>query len=124
MKVPKALEAATGEVLGEGAPRSWLKRTLGTKDLREAKVRAKPVLMDFDRTLSAARVRVAAVPLRTSLSASEVKRVADYHYAAVLARDDDLRLAGAGERDPDVEMSERELFVFAGLGNVRERRLC
>src|SRR5262249_49939267 len=45
-KVPKALEAATATVTGASKPRvSWLKETLGTKDQKQAKVRAKPVMM-------------------------------------------------------------------------------
>jgi hypothetical protein len=51
-KVPKRLEEATATVLGVPKRRqSWLKKSLGTKDLREAKIRAKPVLMEFDRTV-------------------------------------------------------------------------
>jgi hypothetical protein len=35
---------------GAAKPRvPWLKETLGTKDQKEAKVRAKPVMMKFDR---------------------------------------------------------------------------
>lgn len=37
-------------VLGNGRPRvAWLKRSLRTKDLREANIRAKPILVEFDR---------------------------------------------------------------------------
>jgi uncharacterized protein DUF6538 len=49
-KVPKALEAATATVTGASKPRvSWLKETLRTKDQKQAKIRAKPVMMKFDR---------------------------------------------------------------------------
>ena len=54
-KVPKWLEQATAEVLGNGKSRQvFLKRSLDTKDLREANIRAKPVLMEFDRVLAQA----------------------------------------------------------------------
>jgi hypothetical protein len=47
-EVPKRLEGPTATVLGVAKRRqSWLKKSLGTKDLREAKLRAKPVLMEF-----------------------------------------------------------------------------
>jgi len=40
----------TATVTGAAKPRvPWLKETLGTKDQKEAKVRAKPVMMKFDR---------------------------------------------------------------------------
>ena len=45
-KVPKQLEQATAEILGNGKSRQvFLKRSLDTKDLREANIRAKPVLI-------------------------------------------------------------------------------
>jgi hypothetical protein len=58
-KVPKRLEEATATVLGVAKQRqSWLKKSLGTKDLREANIRAKPVLMEFDRTLARAEALI------------------------------------------------------------------
>lgn len=62
-KVPPKLEQAVSTV--RGVPRSrvsWLKRSLHTKDLREANVRAKPVLMEFDRILARAEVLLQAAP--------------------------------------------------------------
>ena len=44
-KVPKALEVATARAMGVPKERvSWLKETLGTKDEKQAKVLAKPVM--------------------------------------------------------------------------------
>jgi uncharacterized protein DUF6538 len=55
-KVPKALEAAVAQVLGNGKRRQpWLKKSLGTKSAHEANLRSKPVLIDFDRTIESAR---------------------------------------------------------------------
>jgi hypothetical protein len=49
-KVPQHLEAAVARVLnGRKSRQSWLKRSLRTKDLATANVRAKPVLIEFDR---------------------------------------------------------------------------
>jgi hypothetical protein len=54
-KVPKWLERPTAEVLGNGKSRQvFLKRSLDTKDLRDANIRAKPVLIKFDRMLAQA----------------------------------------------------------------------
>jgi len=54
-KVPKALEEATATVMGASKTRvSWLKETLGTKDEKQAKIRAKPVMMKFDGILAKA----------------------------------------------------------------------
>lgn len=48
-KVPKALEVATARAMSGPMERvSWLKETLGTKDEKQAKVLAKPVMMKFD----------------------------------------------------------------------------
>ena len=99
-KVPKALEAATATVIGASKPRvSWLKETLGTKDQKHAKVRAKPVMMKFDRVLAQAEALLAERPLRTSLSEKEIQQIADYFYALELDGDEGLREEGIGS-DP------------------------
>ena len=80
-KVPKRLEEPTATVLGVPKRRqSWLKKSLGTKDLREAKIRAKPVLMEFDRILERAEELLKAQPIRTSLTRIEIARMAEFHY--------------------------------------------
>jgi hypothetical protein len=82
-KVPKGLEEATAQVLGVAKDRQvFLKRSLGTKNLREANIRAKPVQQEFDRTLERARALLKERPKRDTLSAIEIKRLADYHFAA------------------------------------------
>jgi hypothetical protein len=43
---------------------SWLKRSLRTKDLREANIRAKPALIEFDRTLARAAALLDDLPKR------------------------------------------------------------
>jgi uncharacterized protein DUF6538 len=68
-KVPKHLRKAVAQVLGgTRVQQAWLKRSLGTKDIREANVRAKPVLMGFDAILAKAEAPQSAKPSRTSLS--------------------------------------------------------
>jgi hypothetical protein len=99
---PEGLRTAVACELNKGkAAQSDLKKSLGTKDAREANVRAKPVLMDFDRIIARARARLAesAAPLvkRSSLSDIEIKRMAEYLYADTLARDARYRATGREE---------------------------
>ena len=85
-KVPPRLSVATAKVLGNGKARqSWLQRSLGTKDLKEANRRAKAVLIEFDRTLDQAECVLKPLPVRQSLSKPETERIADYHYATALS---------------------------------------
>lgn len=98
--MPKALEAAAATVTGASKARvSWLKETLRTKDQKEAKVRAKPVMMKFDRVLAQAEALLAERPLRGSLSEKEIQQIADYFYAHELGADQELREEGLGS-DP------------------------
>src|SRR5271166_2378433 len=97
-KVPKGLEEATAQHLGTGKGRQvFLKRSLSTKDLREANIRAKPVLMDFDKIIAQAEALVAKRPLRTSLQKREIEQIADFYYAHELTADDEDLLAGGSE---------------------------
>jgi integrase len=99
-KVPKALEEATATVMGISKTRvSWLKETLGTKDEKQAKVRAKPIMMKFDGILAKAEALLVERPVRTELTDAEIKRIADYFYAYTLGADEDLRADGVGD-DP------------------------
>jgi hypothetical protein len=55
-RVPLRLQEATARILENGKTKQvWLKRSLGTKKLSEANVRAKPVLIEFDQTLARAK---------------------------------------------------------------------
>jgi integrase len=94
-KVPDRLQAAVARVLDNGKERQvWLKKSLGTKVLAEANVRAKAVLMEFDRIIARAEEQLIQLPLRAGLSAVEIKRMAEYHYAQKLASHDEyLRVA-------------------------------
>ncbi len=98
--MPTRLEHAVAQVLGGAkVKQSWLKRSLGTKDAERANKLAKPVLIEFDRTLERAEALSAERPMRTSLSAVEIKRMAEYHYASKLASHDEyLRIAPENER--------------------------
>ena len=99
-KVPAKLEQAVSTVLGVPRSRvSWLKRSLRTKDLREANIRAKPVLMEFDRILASAAGLLQDAPLRTDLSEVEIERIADYQYASMLEEDEEVRRDGTGSEE-------------------------
>jgi hypothetical protein len=97
-KVPKRLEAAAAQATGASKPRlAWLKQSLKTKDPKEAKRLAPPVLMKFDRILANAEALLAEQPRRTSLDKREIDRIADYFYAHQLAADEEERREGGSE---------------------------
>ncbi|WP_441280274.1 tyrosine-type recombinase/integrase [Bradyrhizobium sp. 63_E2_N1_3] len=96
---PEGLQAAVARELNNGkAAQKHLKKSLGTKDLREANIRAKPVLAEFDRIIATAKARLAetTAPLakRTSLNDTEIKRMAEWVYATALREDEALRFSG------------------------------
>lgn len=92
-KVPSHLTEAVASVLNAGRPSvSWLKRSLRTRDRREANILGKPVLVEFDRTLAKAAARLKPTPVRDNLTQKEIARVADYYFAERLAEDEDIRL--------------------------------
>jgi hypothetical protein len=96
-RVPPRLQEAVARVLDNGKDRQvYLKKSLGTKDLKEANVRAKPVLAGFDRVLGEAEQLLAARPMRESLSAIETKRLTEIYYASMLERDETVRREGTG----------------------------
>ena len=98
-KVPKRLEQPTAEFLGNGKSRQvFLKRTLDTKDLREANIRAKPVLIEFDRILAQAEALTVQRPLRATLEKREIDQIANYFFAHQLAVDDEDRGEGGSEQ--------------------------
>src|SRR5580700_11155801 len=82
-KVPERLQKAVALVLGNDKPRqAYLKKSLGTKDLKTANRVAKPVQTGFDEVLQQAEalLRTSDAPLvpRTALTEAEIKRMAHY----------------------------------------------
>src|SRR6202034_1945383 len=68
-KVPERLQEAVARLMEKGkAKQVWLKKSLGTKMLSEANVRAKPVQMEFDRLMAQAEAQLKERPLRTSIT--------------------------------------------------------
>jgi hypothetical protein len=110
-KVPERLQEAVAEVLNNGKPRqAYLKKSLGTKDLKTANVRAKPVQMDFDRIMrAAAALKDTKPPTRDILSSVEIERMAEYVYARTLAWDERFRFGGRDELKRAAEKLRKEL---------------
>jgi len=108
-KVPRGLEEHTATAMGVSKQRvSWLKETLRTKDEKRARVLAKPVMMKFDRILAQAEALLVEHPVRTELTETEIKQIADYFYASELGADEQMREEGIGS-DPGFARVHREL---------------
>jgi integrase len=130
-KVPARLQAAVAQVLGNGKTRQvYLKKSLGTKDLKTANVRAKLVLAGFDRVIRDAKAIAAQAQaataagsrpytppsaIRSSLNAAEIRRMSEALYGKLLADDEAFRFGGRAfvaegvewirrNEDPDYEL--------------------
>jgi hypothetical protein len=97
-KVPERLQAAVARLHGsKKQTQKYLKKSLGTKDRREANRRATHALADLDRMLREAEALTrqqppkSSTPLRTTLNDAEIKRMAEYVYAKALAWDERTR---------------------------------
>jgi len=100
-KVPDRLQNAVARVLDSKKPtQKYLKKSLGTKDRREANRRATHALADLDRTMRAAEALTqqpspeAKVSPRSTLNDAEIKRMAEWVYATALKEDEALRFSG------------------------------
>src|SRR5262245_36336089 len=99
-KVPAKLEQAVATVRGVSRPRVvWLKKSLRTKDVREANIKAKPVLVEFDRILGRAVALLKATPVTTELSETLIERIADYLFAWMLEEDEEVGRDGTGSEE-------------------------
>src|ERR1700730_7675934 len=96
-KVPERLQEAVARVLENGtAKQVYLKKSLGTKDLRAANVAATHVIAGFDRTLALAEARLITRPVKASLAPAQIKRIAESYYASILESDEEERREGTG----------------------------
>jgi integrase len=97
-KVSPHLQEAVARVLDNGKGRqTFLQKSLGTKDRREATRLAPEVLVSFQKTLGEAEALLAERPVRTSLAQSEIDRIADFHFASRLAADEEFTREGGGD---------------------------
>jgi hypothetical protein len=88
-KVPKRLERAVAQVLRNGKDRqTFLKQSLRTKALPDAKRKAPVVLLEFGGVIAQAEALATDKPLRTTLSHSEIERMAEYYLATFLRGDE------------------------------------
>jgi len=114
-KVPKRLQEAVARVLNNDKDRqAFLQKSTGTKNKKEATRLAPAILVDFGKILDEAEALLAERPLRTSLAQSEIDRIADYHYASVLAADEDFTTEGAAD-DEDLIRSVARQLTDAGV---------
>jgi integrase len=113
-RVPEPLQAAVARVLGSKKPRQvFLKKSLGTKVLKDANVRAKPVLASFDQILKRASDLVAATngskpPKRENLNHTEITRMTEVYFGQTLADDEELRFGGRAIVERNVEWIKNE----------------
>lgn len=94
-KVPERLQEAVARVLNSAKSKQvFLKKSLGTKVLKEANVAATHVLADFNRTLASAEALLKERPVVASLTDALIKRMAEWVYATALKEDAALRFSG------------------------------
>lgn len=113
-KVPERLQEAVARVLNDDKSRRvFLKKSLGTKNLKEANAAAVHVLADFNRTIAEAEALVKEHPLITMLTDAQIKRMAEAHYASILRDDEEERREGTGS-EPVFQSIARQLAA-AGI---------
>jgi hypothetical protein len=96
-KVPERLQEAVARVLDvDGTRRVFLKKSLGTKNLKEAKAAAPHVLAYFNRIVGEAEALLKDQPVVTTLTDVQIKRMAESYYATMLANDEEERRDGTG----------------------------
>jgi hypothetical protein len=101
--VPDPLRTALGKTM--------VKKSLGTKNVAEAKRRAHPLAVQTEAEFEAARKHRAA-PIRTELTDREVALLVDAYHHQLLAADDAARIDGSGEG------------IKLDTGSASYRRLC
>jgi integrase len=113
--VPRHLEGPVARVLNNDKERqTYLQKTTGTKDQKEAKRIAVDVLAGFRDTLHQAEALLAERPLRTALALSEIDRIAQFHYASVLGGDEEFTNEAA-RADEDLARSVGHQLAEAGI---------
>jgi len=113
-KVPERLQEAVARVLNSDKPKQvFLKKSLGTKVLKEANVAATYVLADFNRTLASAEALLKERPVISSLTDAQIKRMSERYYALVLGADEEERQEGTGSEP--IFQSVAEQLAAAGV---------
>ncbi|KJC55494.1 hypothetical protein UB31_00505 [Bradyrhizobium sp. LTSP849] len=113
-KVPQRLQEAVARVLNSDKPRQvFLKKSLGTKVLKEANVAATHVLGDFNRTLASAEALLKERPSVAALTDAQIKRMSERCYALLMASDEEERQEGTGSEP--IFQSVAEQLTAAGV---------
>lgn len=113
-KVPERLQEAVARVIDTDEPRRvFLKKSLGTKVLKEAKAAAPHVLADFNRIVGEAEALLKEQPVVTVLTDARIKRMAESYYATMLADDEEERREGTGS-EPVFQKIAKQL-IEAGV---------
>jgi integrase len=96
-RVPERLQEAVARVIDADEPRRvFLKKSLGTKNPKEAKAAAPHVLADFGQIIGQAEALLKEQPVVTVLTDAQIKRMAEAHYASILRHDELERREGTG----------------------------
>lgn len=96
-RVPDRLQEAVARVLNsDEARRVFLKKSLGTKNLKEAKAATPLIVADFNRTIAEAEALLKERPVITTLTDTQIKRMAEAYYASMLLADEEERRDGTG----------------------------
>jgi hypothetical protein len=118
--VPKRLQEAVARVLCNGKDRqAYLQKTTGTKDKAEAKRIAVGLLSTFNETLSEAAALLTERPLRTSLTQSEIDRIAEFYFASRLADDEEFMSESAAPDEDWARSIAHRRLESPGLSLVR-----
>jgi integrase len=114
-KVPERLREPVSRVLDRAKQQQvWLQRSTRTKNKAEAKRLAPAIMEEFAKVLREAEGLLAERPLRTALAQSEIERIAEFHYASLLAGDDEFSAEGA-QAEEDFSRSIAVQFDEAGI---------
>jgi hypothetical protein len=120
-KVPEHLQAAVARVLGsKKQTQVYLKKSLGTKDRREAARRAPHALADLDRKLREAEALSKQQPVkrkaqhRATVNDAEIRRMGEYVYVKTLAWDERTRYGRDELKRMEAEHERLEGRPFVG----------
>jgi integrase len=117
-KVPKHLREPIARLLdNDKEQRTWLQKSTGTKDKAEARRLAPAIMVEFTKVLQEAQGLLAERPLRTTLAQSEIDRIAEFHFASVLAGDEQFTAEDA-EADENLARAVAGQLDEAGIDPV------
>ncbi len=109
-KIPSRLQEPVARILDSGKDRrTFLQKSLATKDRKEATRLAPEVLVSFQKTLEEAEALLADRPVRTALAQSEIDRIAEFHYVSRLAGDEEFTREGGGSDDEGLRSLANQL---------------